>query len=90
LSAVTNKERPLDHDLIARQIEVLFPSLVLFAGCGIADAQSVAAAQSTVTSKSDRFAEAAALRHPGVLDHGGHEPESRGAGRAVSPKGRSV
>jgi hypothetical protein len=44
LSAVTNKERPLDHDLIARQIEVLFPSLVLFAGCGIADAQSVAAA----------------------------------------------
>jgi hypothetical protein len=89
LSAVTNKERPLDHDLIARQIEVLFPSLVLFAGCGIADAQSVTAARSTVTSKSDRFAEAT-LRFgiPALwIGHAAGKPRRR---RAVSPKGRSV
>ena len=66
--------------------------VVLFAACGIANAQSVAAAQSTVTSKSDRierFVAEAALRFgiPASWINDIMQAESRGDVRAVSPKG---
>jgi hypothetical protein len=65
---------------------------VLFATCGIANAQPVAAAQSTVTSKSDRierFVAEAALRFgiPTSWITAVMQAESRGVVRAVSPKG---
>lgn len=66
--------------------------VVLFAACGIANAQPVAAAQSTVTSKSDRierFVAEAALRFsiPASWIKAIMHAESRGDVRAVSPKG---
>jgi hypothetical protein len=66
--------------------------VVLFAACGIANAQPVAAAQSTVTSKSDRierFVAEAALRFgiPTSWITAVMQVESRGVVRAVSPKG---
>jgi hypothetical protein len=66
--------------------------VVLFAECGIANAQPVAAAQSTVTSKSDRierFVAEAALRFgiPASWIKAIMQAESQGAVRAVSPKG---
>jgi len=66
--------------------------VVLFAACGIANAQPVAAAQSTVTSKSDRierFVAEAALRFgiPTSWITAVMQAESRGVVRAVSPKG---
>ncbi len=66
--------------------------VALFAACGIANAQPVAAAQSTVTSKSDRverFVAEAALRFgiPTSWIIAVMEAESRGVVRAVSPKG---
>ncbi len=66
--------------------------VVLFAACGIANAQPVAAAQSTVTSKSDRierFVAEAALRFgiPISWITAVMQAESRGVVRAVSPKG---
>ena len=66
--------------------------VVLFAACSIANAQSVAAAQSTVTSKSDRierFVAEAALRFgiPTSWITAVMQAESRGVVRAVSPKG---
>ncbi len=66
--------------------------VVLFAACGIANAQPVAAAQSTVTSKSDRierFVAEAALRFgmPASWIKAVMQAESRGDVRAVSPKG---
>jgi len=66
--------------------------VVLFAACGIAGAQPVAAAQSTVTSKSDRierFIAEAAQRFgiPASWIRAVMQAESRGAVRAVSPKG---
>jgi len=65
---------------------------VLFAACGIANAQPVAAAQSTAMSKSDRierFVAEAALRFsiPASWITAVMQAESRGAVRAVSPKG---
>ncbi len=65
---------------------------VLFAACGIANAQPVATAQSTVTSKSDRierFVAEAALRFgiPTSWITAVMQAESRGVVRAVSPKG---
>ena len=66
--------------------------VVLFAACGIANAQPVAAAQSTGTSKSDRierFVAEAALRFgiPTSWINAIMQLESRGVARAVSPKG---
>ena len=66
--------------------------VVLFAACGIANARPVAAAQSTITSKSDRierFVTEAALRFgiPASWIKAVMQAESRGAVRAVSPKG---
>jgi hypothetical protein len=66
--------------------------VVLFAACGIANAHPVAAAQSTVTSKSDRiesFVAEAALRFgiPTSWITAVMQAESRGVVRAVSPKG---
>jgi len=66
--------------------------VVLFAACGIANAQPVAAAQSTVTSRSDRierFVAEAALRFgiPTSWITAVMQAESRGVVRAVSPKG---
>ncbi|HVA40424.1 MAG TPA: lytic transglycosylase domain-containing protein [Candidatus Binataceae bacterium] len=66
--------------------------VVLFAACGIANAQPVAAAQSTVTSKGDRierFIAEAALRVgiPASWIKAVMQAESRGVVRAVSPKG---
>jgi hypothetical protein len=66
--------------------------VVLFAACGIANAQPVVAAQSTVTSKSDRierFVAEAALRFriPASWIKAIMQAESQGAVRAVSPKG---
>lgn len=66
--------------------------VVLFATCGIADAQRVAAAQSGITLKSDRierFVAEAALRFgiPASWIKAVMQAESRGAVRAVSPKG---
>jgi hypothetical protein len=66
--------------------------VVLVAACGIAKAQPVAAAQSTVTSKSDRierFVAEAALRFgiPASWIKAVMQAESRGDVRAVSPKG---
>ena len=66
--------------------------VVLFTACGIANAQPVAAAQSAVTSKSDRidrFVTEAALRFgiPASWIKAIMQAESRGAVRAVSPKG---
>jgi len=66
--------------------------LALFVVCGISNAQPVAAAQSAVTSKSDRikrFVAEAALRFgiPASWITAVMQAESRGAGRAVSPKG---
>jgi hypothetical protein len=66
--------------------------VVLFAACGIANAQPVAAPQSTVTSKSDRierFVAEAALRFsiPASWIKAIMQAESQGAVRAVSPKG---
>ena len=66
--------------------------VVLFAACGIANAQPVAAAQSTVTSKCDRierFVAEAALRFgiPTSWITAVMQAESRGVVRAVSPKG---
>ena len=66
--------------------------VVLFAACGIANAQPVAVAQSAVTSKSDRierFVAEAALRFgiPAFWIKAVMQAESRGAVRAVSPKG---
>jgi soluble lytic murein transglycosylase-like protein len=66
--------------------------VVLFAACGIANAQPVAAAQSTVTSKSDRierFVAEATLRFgiPASCITAVMRAESRGDVRAVSPKG---
>ena len=66
--------------------------VVLFAACGIANAQPAAAAQSTVTSKSDRiegFVAEAALRFgiPTSWITAVMQAESRGVVRAVSPKG---
>jgi hypothetical protein len=66
--------------------------VVLFAACGIANAQPLAAAQSTVTSKSDRierFVAEAALRFgiPTSWITAVMQAESRGVVRAVSPKG---
>lgn len=65
---------------------------VLFAACGIANAQPVASAQSVVTSKSDRierFVAEAALRFgiPASWIKTIMQEESRGAVRAVSRKG---
>ena len=67
-------------------------ALVLFAACDIANAQTVAAAQSTVPSKSDRierFVAEAALRFgiPASWIKTIMQAESRGDVRAVSPKG---
>ena len=67
-------------------------ALVLFAACDIANAQTVAAAQSTVPSKSDRierFVAEAALRFgiPASWIKAIMQAESRGDVRAVSPKG---
>jgi hypothetical protein len=66
--------------------------VVLFAACAIANALPVAAAQSAVTSKSDRFnrfvAEAAVrFGIPASWIKAVMQAESRGAVRAVSPKG---
>ena len=66
--------------------------VVLFVACGVANAQPVAAAQSAVTSKSDRierFVAEAALRFgiPAPWIKAVMQTESRGAVRAVSPKG---
>ena len=66
--------------------------VVLFAGCGIANAQPVAVAQTAVTSKSDRierFVAEAALRFgiPAFWIEAVIHAESRGAVGAVSPKG---
>lgn len=66
--------------------------VVLFAACGIANAQPVAAAQSIVTSKSDRierFVAEAALRFgiPAPWITAIMQAESRGDVRAVSSKG---
>ena len=66
--------------------------VVLFAACGIANARPVAAAQSTVTSKSDRierFVTEAALRFgiPTSWIKAVMQAESRGDVHAVSPKG---
>lgn len=66
--------------------------VVLFAAYGIANARPVAAAQSAVTSKSDRierFVAEAALRFgiPASWIKAVMQTESRGAVRAVSPKG---
>ena len=65
--------------------------VVLFAACGIVNAQPVAVAQSTVTSKSDRierFVAEAALRFgiPASWIKVVMQAESQGAVRAVSPK----
>ncbi|MGE3774749.1 MAG: lytic transglycosylase domain-containing protein, partial [Gammaproteobacteria bacterium] len=67
-------------------------AVVLFAACAIANAQPVAAAQSTVTPKSDRiqrFVAEAALRFgiPASWITAIMQAESRGDVRAVSPKG---
>jgi hypothetical protein len=67
-------------------------AVVLFAACGIANAQPAAAAQSAVTSKSDRierFIAEAALRFgiPASWIKAIMQAESRGDVRAVSPKG---
>jgi hypothetical protein len=66
--------------------------VVLFAACGIANAQPVTATQSAVTSKSDRierFVAEAALRFgiPTSWITAVMQAESRGVVRAVSPKG---
>jgi hypothetical protein len=66
-------------------------ALVLFAACDIANAQTVAAAQSTVPSKSDRIERLvaeAALRFgiPASWIKAIMQAESRGDVRAVSPK----
>lgn len=66
--------------------------VVLFAACDIANAQPVAAAQSAVTSKSDRierFVAEAVLRFgiPASWIKAVMQAESRGAVRAVSSKG---
>ena len=66
--------------------------VVLLAACGTANAQPVAAAQSTVTSRSDRierFVAEAALRFgiPTSWITAVMQAESRGVVRAVSPKG---
>ena len=66
--------------------------VVLFAACGITNARPVAAAQSAVTSKSDRierFVAEAALRFaiPASWIKAVMQAESRGDARAVSPKG---
>lgn len=76
---------------IRHQLHVVV-MVVLFAACGIANAQPVAAAQSTVTSKSDRierFVAEAALRFgiPTSWITAVMQAESRGVVRAVSPKG---
>ena len=78
--------RPFRHHL---HVVVM---VVVFAACGIANAQPVAAAQSTVTSKSDRierFVAEAALRFgiPTSWITAVMQAESRGVVRAVSPKG---
>jgi hypothetical protein len=67
-------------------------TVALFAACGIANAQPIADAQSAVTSKSDRierFVAEAALRFgiPASWITAVMQAESRGAVRAVSPKG---
>ena len=67
-------------------------ALVLFAACDIANAQTVAAVQSTVPSKNDRierFVAEAALRFgiPASWIKTIMQAESRGDVRAVSPKG---
>ena len=66
--------------------------VVLLAACGIASAQAAAVAQSAVTSKTDRierFVAEAALRFgiPASWIEAIMQAESRGAVRAVSPKG---
>jgi soluble lytic murein transglycosylase-like protein len=66
--------------------------VVLFVACGIANAQPVVAAQSVVASKSDpfkRFVAVVALRFgiPASSIKAVMQAESRGAVRAVSPKG---
>jgi soluble lytic murein transglycosylase-like protein len=66
--------------------------LALFVVCGNSNARPVAAAQSAVTSKSDRierFVAEAALRFgiPASWITAVMQAESRGAVRAVSPKG---
>jgi len=67
--------------------------VTLFAACGIANAQPVTDAQSTVTSKGDRiierFVAEAALRFgiPASWITAVMQAESRGVVRAVSPKG---
>lgn len=66
--------------------------VALFAACGIANAQPVAAAQAGVTPKSDRigrFVAEAALRFgiPTSWITAVMQAESRGVVRAVSPKG---
>jgi hypothetical protein len=63
--------------------------VVLFAACSIANAQS------TVTSKSDRFGRFVAeatprFGIPAFWITAVMQPESRGAGRAASPKERPV
>jgi soluble lytic murein transglycosylase-like protein len=67
-------------------------TVLLFAACGIAYARHPAAAQSVVTTKSDRFdrfvAEAAVrFGIPASWIKAVMQAESRGAVRAVSPKG---
>ena len=67
-------------------------AVVLFAGCRIANAQPVAAAQSAATSKSDpfeRFVTEAALRFaiPASWIKAVMQAESSGDMRALSPKG---
>jgi transglycosylase-like protein with SLT domain len=81
-----------DHPRRFRHHLHLVVMVVLFAACGIANAQPVAATQSTVTSKSDRierFVAEAALRFgiPTSWITAVMQAESRGVVRAVSPKG---
>ncbi|MBN9559469.1 MAG: lytic transglycosylase domain-containing protein [Alphaproteobacteria bacterium] len=80
------------HSRSFRRNVLVAVMVVLFAACGIANAQPVAPAQSAVTSKSDRierFVAEAALRFgiPASWIKTVMQAESRGAVRAVSPKG---
>lgn len=80
------------HSSIFRHHLCVALTVVLFDACGIANAEPVAAAQSAVAPKSnqfDRFVADAALRFgiPASWIKAVMQAESRGAERAVSPKG---